>query len=88
MDTGSLISKKKKKKKERKSFLMTNTVFKEKSWFEVQTLDPQYLKKKLFLLKNTSLKGEERTRKSSFKNARKQSKMGKQGKKEKVTQVY
>ena len=56
--------------------------------FEVWTLDPQYLKKKLFLLTNTSLKGEKRTRKSSFKNARKQSKMGKQGKKKKVTQVY
>lgn len=51
--------------------------------FEVWTLDPQYLKKKSFLLTNTSLKGEKRTRKSSFKNARKQSKMGKQGKKRK-----
>lgn len=45
---------------------MTNTVFKEKSWFEVQTLDPQYLKKKLFLLTNTSLKGEKKDQKKQL----------------------
>lgn len=67
---------------------MTNTVFKERSWFEVQTLDPQYLKKNYFYWKTQVLKVKKGPEKAASKMQGSKVKWENKEKKKQVTQVY